>query len=59
MVIYVSKQKMVILFTEGLFEPLRGWVKDFKPNTLQEAIMKTQDMEEIVPKKTSKKIFIP
>jgi hypothetical protein len=48
-----------MLFTKGLDEPLRGCVKDFRPNTLQEAIMKTQDMENTVPKKTSKKTFIP
>ena len=59
MVTDVSKKRLVMLFTEGLDEPLIGWVKDFRPNTLHEAIMKTQDMPDIVPKKTSVKTFIP
>jgi hypothetical protein len=48
-----------MLFTEGLVEPLRGWVKDFRPTTLQDAIMKTQDMADTTPKKASMKPFIP
>jgi hypothetical protein len=59
MVTDVSEQRLVMLFTKGLVEPLRSWVKDFRPNTLQEAIMKTQDMADTVPKKTSTKTFIP
>jgi hypothetical protein len=30
----VSKKRLVILFTKGLDEPLRGWVKEFIKNTL-------------------------
>jgi hypothetical protein len=48
-----------MIFMEDLTEPLRGWVKDFRPNTLQEAIMKTQDMAGTSPKKASSKTFIP
>jgi hypothetical protein len=48
-----------MLFTEGLVEPLIGWVKDFIPKTLKEAIMKTWDMAETTPNKTSEKTFIP
>jgi hypothetical protein len=33
-----------MLFTEGLMEPLKGWVKDFKPTNLQEAIWRTRDL---------------
>jgi hypothetical protein len=57
MVTDVSEQRLVMLFTEGLDEPLRGWVKDFRPNTLQEAIMKTQDMETQSPRRHRKKIY--
>jgi hypothetical protein len=32
---------LVMLFTKRLVETLIGWVKDFRPNTLYEAIMKT------------------
>ena len=34
-----------MLFIEGLLEPLRGWVKAFKTETLQDVIVKTRDME--------------
>jgi hypothetical protein len=30
----ISEQRLVVLFTEALTEPLRGWVKAFKPHTL-------------------------
>jgi hypothetical protein len=30
----ISEQRLVMLFTKGLSEPLRGWVKSFKPETL-------------------------
>jgi hypothetical protein len=33
MVPYVSQARLLILFSEGLMEPLRGWVKAFKPTT--------------------------
>jgi hypothetical protein len=59
MVTDVFEQRPVMIFTKGLDEPLRCWVKAFRTNTLHEAIMKTQDMTDIVPKKTSKKTLIP
>jgi hypothetical protein len=37
----ISKPKMIMLFTEGLTEPLRGWVKAYKPPILQDAILRT------------------
>jgi hypothetical protein len=46
----ISEQRLVMLFIEGLLEPLRGWVKTFKPETLQDAIDRTRDMEGTVPK---------
>jgi hypothetical protein len=60
MVSDISEQRLVMLFIEGLLEPLRGWVKDFKPETLQDAIVRTRDMEGAVPKtKFFSKPFIP
>jgi hypothetical protein len=57
---HISEQRLVMLFTKGLSEPLRGWVKAFKPETLQDAIIRTRDMEDAVPKtKTFSKPFIP
>jgi hypothetical protein len=41
----VSESRLMMLFSEGLTKPLRGWVKDFKPTTLQDAIWKTRDLE--------------
>jgi hypothetical protein len=41
MVTDISQQRLVMLFTQGLVEPLRGWVKAFRPTTLQEAIMRS------------------
>jgi hypothetical protein len=34
----------MMLFTKGLMEPLRGWVKAFKPTNLHDAIWKTRDL---------------
>ena len=34
----VSESMLTMLFTEALIEPLRGWVKAYKPSTLQDAI---------------------
>jgi hypothetical protein len=40
----MSPTRLMMLFTEGLMEPLKGWVKAFKPTNLQEAIWKTRDL---------------
>jgi hypothetical protein len=40
----VSQARLMMLFTEGLMEPLRGWVKAFKPTNLHDAIWKTRDL---------------
>jgi hypothetical protein len=49
-----------MLFTKGLTEPLRGWVKVYMPPTLQYAILCTRDIEDLVPKtKTFSKPFVP
>jgi hypothetical protein len=59
MVTDISQQILVMLFMEGLVEPLRGWVKAFRPTTLHEAIMRSQDMKDAVNKKVPTKSFIP
>jgi hypothetical protein len=38
----ISPTRLMMLFIEGLTEPLKDWVKVFKPNNLQEAIWKTR-----------------
>jgi hypothetical protein len=37
----ISKPRLIMLFTEGLIEPLRGWVKAYRPPTLQNYILRT------------------
>jgi hypothetical protein len=51
---------LIMLFTEGLTESLRGWVKAYKLPTLQDAILHTRDLTDSVPKtKTFSKPFVP
>jgi hypothetical protein len=59
MVTYISQQRLVMLFTEGLDECLRGWVKAFRPTTLHETIMRFHDMKDAIKKKLPNKSFIP
>jgi hypothetical protein len=40
----ISPTRLMMLFIEGLMEPLKGWVKAFKPTNLQDAIWKTRDL---------------
>jgi hypothetical protein len=40
----MSPTRLIRLFPEGLMEPLMGWVKAFKPTSLQEAIWKMGDL---------------
>jgi hypothetical protein len=59
-VIDISELRLIMLFTEGLIEPLRGWVKAYRPPTLQDAILCTRDLADSVPKtKTYSKPFVP
>ena len=39
-----------MLFTEALSDPFRGWVKAHKKITLQDAINRTRDLQDSVPK---------
>jgi hypothetical protein len=49
-----------MFFIESLIEPLRGWIKAFKPHTLQEAIVHMRDMGDSTLKpKTFTKPFVP
>ena len=56
----ISDPRLVMLFTEGLTEPLRGWVKAYQPHTLQDVILRTRDLADSVPKtKPFTKPFVP
>jgi hypothetical protein len=56
----ISGPRLIMLLTEGLTEPLRGWVKAYRPHTLQHAILHTRDLADSVPKtKPFSKPFIP
>ena len=50
MVIDISESRLIMLFTEALTEPLRGWVKSYRPTTLADAIRWTRDLQDAVPK---------
>jgi hypothetical protein len=59
-VIDISETSIIILFTERLTEPLRGWVKAYMPPTLQDSILRTRYLEDSVLKtKTFSKPFVP
>lgn len=50
----ISKRRLIVLFMDGLMDPLRGWIKDLNPRTLQEAIKKSRDMDQgTIKNKTS------
>jgi hypothetical protein len=40
----ISPTRLMMLFIEGLMEPLKGWVKAYKPTNPQDAIWRTQDL---------------
>ena len=40
----ISEKRRIVLFMDGLREPLRGWIKGFNPCTLNEAIKQVHDM---------------
>ena len=40
----ISQTRLMMLFIEGLMEPLKVWVKDFKPTNLHDAISRTRDL---------------
>ena len=50
MVTDISESRLIILFTEALTEPLQGWVKSYRPTTLEDAIRRTRDVEDVVTK---------
>jgi len=50
MVSDVSMARLVLLFTEGLTEPLRGLMKSHKPSTLKDAMNLTRDLQNVFPR---------
>lgn len=44
MVTEILESRLVMLFTKALAEPLRGWIKAYKPTTLYDAIGRTRDL---------------
>lgn len=59
MVPNISERRLVVLFMEGLMEPLRGWLKAFDPPTLQEVMKKARSMEFAAPKSRSAHKNVP
>ena len=50
MVFDVSMDRLVLLFTEGLIERLRGIMKSHKPTTLKDAMNLTRDLQTVLPR---------
>ena len=50
MVIDISESRMILLFTQGLVETLRGLVKSYRPTTLQEVVSRTRDLQDEIPR---------
>ena len=50
MVTDISKSRLILLFIEGLAEPLKGLVKAYRPTTLQEAVSRTRDLQDAIPR---------
>jgi hypothetical protein len=44
MVLNMSESRLLMMYIEGLNEPMRGWVKYFNLVTLQYATKNTQDL---------------
>jgi hypothetical protein len=56
----ISEPRLVMLLTEGLTEPLRGWVKAYHPHSLQDTLRRTRDLADSVPRtKPFTKPFVP
>ena len=50
MVTDISESRLITLFIEDLIEPLQGWVNSYRPTTLADAISRTRDLQDAVPK---------
>ena len=50
MVTDISESRLIMLFIEALTEPLQGWVKSYRPTTLADAIRRTRDLRDAIPK---------
>ena len=46
----LSVERRVYMFIDGLDEPLHGLVKTTKPTTLHDAIERTRDLQDALPK---------
>jgi hypothetical protein len=56
----ISEHRLVMLFIDALTKPARGWVNDFKPHTLQEAIVCMRDVgDSMLTPKNFTKPFVP
>jgi len=46
----LSTAQRIYMYVEGLAEPLQGLVRSTRPTTLQDAISKTRDLQDILPR---------
>lgn len=50
MVSDISDARLIILFVDGLTNPLHGWVRAYNPTTLQDVVTRTRDIYDVVLK---------
>ena len=57
----MSESRLLMMYIEGLIEPLHGWVKAFNLNTLRDVIERTRDLEGVAYKNkvTPRPLIIP
>ena len=48
LVMDILERRQIVLFMDGLTEPVRGWVKGFNPATLLEAIKKARSITSLL-----------
>ena len=46
----LSRARRIYMYVEGLAKPLRGLVRSTKPATLQDAISRTRDLQDVLPR---------
>ena len=44
----ISKSSLILLFITGLVEPLKFLVESYIPSTLQEALNRTRDLQDVI-----------
>ena len=46
----IFESRLILLFIEGLTEPLKELVKAYRPSTLQDAMSRTRYLQDVIPR---------